>query len=439
MRFFSGAAVALAVGLILSGCYSDTQPAATTKAVPPGASGVVRADLPRLPYRIYQNILRREPELGETVWTGAYRIYQGTLPGSPDTITLHLFQERASGFATTGLYASCHRADGHPYELVGRASADSLLLWGDVGQEDARARAEAGPRWRLLCQGRTLVGTHNGQPIRLREAFPLNSLAFAAPGFSDSIIAFPGITKSPVARISLQALLPKQRTVQPWPFESPSPDLTLSINIMRDLRARNGALPNHPAPELSQIWDEQRTSYQKTYFEKVQAKPGNMLLAALSPEDFPYYEFQQHQITYVLWNQAPLLSLGFYTYRYEGGAHGGYGTDVATYDTRTGQRLRFADIFRPGTEAQLSQLLEKAVRRALHITGQSLEERLNVETLPVTHNVYLTSGGAVFVYAPYEIASYGDGEISLFISQADLQPLLIPSTAGLLSRTLSTQ
>ncbi|HEX8659298.1 MAG TPA: RsiV family protein [Hymenobacter sp.] len=427
MRFSSCAAVNLAVGLILSGCHSNTQ-SATTKAALPAAAGAVLTDSPRASNRLYQGTLLREPGIGETVWTGSYRIYQGTLPGSPDTITLHLLQERDSGFKTTGLYASCHRTDGHPYELVGRALADSVLLWGDIGQEDTRARAEEGPRWRLLRQGRALVGSHNGEPVRLREALPLKSLAFAVPCFSDSIIAFPGLAKSPVARISLQALLPNATTP------------ALMANILRDLHARNGALPNLPAPRLPQIWDQQRANYQKSYFEKVQADPNDMLLAALSPQDFPYYEFQQHQTTHVLWNQAPLLSLGFYAYLYEGGAHGGYGTKVATYDTRTGQPLHFADIFRPGTDAQLSRLLDAAARRVLDIPAdQSLDDWLTVETIPVTHNVYLTSGGAVFVYVPYEIASYGDGEISLFVSQADLKPLMVPSAAGLLNKALSTQ
>ncbi|MBD2770535.1 DUF3298 domain-containing protein [Hymenobacter sp. BT664] len=409
MRFFSGATVALAVGLLLPGCHSDTQPATTT--APPAISGVVLSDSPG----------------------ASYRIYQGLLPGSADTITLHLLQRPHQGgdFGTDNLVASYHRADGHPYKLVGHSSvagrssapADSVLLF-DVSPELANDQQE-GPTWRLLRQGRILTGSYNNQPVRLQEAQPLKSLAFAVRCFTDSIIAFPGIAKSPVARISLQALLPKV----------PTP--TLTANILHDLRG--DSLPNQPALQLPQLWARQRTDYQKTYREDAQAARRD--LREESPETpFGYgLNYEQHQATYVFWNQAPLLSLAFYTYSYSGGAHGGYGTQVVTYDTRTGQHLRFADIFRPGTEAQLSQLLEQAVRRTLHITGQSLEERLNVGTMPVTRNVCLTGGGAVFVYAPYEIASYADGEISLFISQANLQPLMVPSAAGLLSKAPANQ
>jgi hypothetical protein len=137
--------------------------------------------------------------------------------------------------------------------------------------------------------------------------------------------------------------------------------------------------------------------------------------------------YVQQQATYVYWNQAQLLSIGSYSYSFTGGAHGSYGTHVVTYDTRTGQPLRFADIFRPGTDAQLSRLLEQKVRQELHIkASEPLEETLLVSKIPVTHNIYLTGGGVVFVYTPYEIGPYALGEIPVFVSLTELQPLLLP-------------
>ena len=145
-------------------------------------------------------------------------------------------------------------------------------------------------------------------------------------------------------------------------------------------------------------------------------------------EDMPSYalRYESQQATYVLWNQAPLLSLGFYNYSYTGGAHGNYGTAVASYNTRTGQRLRFADVFRPAAETQLSPILDRAVRRTLRIpANEALDQTLFVKKMPVTHNFYLTSGGAVFVYTPYEIASYAQGEIHVFVPMKELQSVLL--------------
>lgn len=66
----------------------------------------------------------------------------------------------------------------------------------------------------------------------------------------------------------------------------------------------------------------------------------------------------------MLWNHAPLLSLGYFTYDFSGGAHGSYATHTVSYATRTGQPLTFATVFRPDTRPRLGILLEAAVRRA---------------------------------------------------------------------------
>lgn len=59
--------------------------------------------------------------------------------------------------------------------------------------------------------------------------------------------------------------------------------------------------------------------------------------------------------------------------------------------------------------------------------GQQLDGPLLVKKIPVTTNLYLTSGGAVFTYGPYEISACAQGEISVFIPMADLLPLLLPA------------
>jgi hypothetical protein len=53
-----------------------------------------------------------------------------------------------------------------------------------------------------------------------------------------------------------------------------------------------------------------------------------------------------------------------------------------------------------------------------------LDKQLFVKQMPVTHNVYLTTGGAVFIYQPYEIAAYAQGEVRVFLPLAAIRPLL---------------
>jgi hypothetical protein len=47
--------------------------------------------------------------------------------------------------------------------------------------------------------------------------------------------------------------------------------------------------------------------------------------------------------------------------------------------------------------------------------------------VPATGNVYVGSKGLSFVYNPYEIASYADGQITLFLPYNKLFPLLTPA------------
>jgi hypothetical protein len=369
---------------LLAACHSDTKTSATAAAPPadrPAAApgSVAPADSPGT----------------------SYRIYRGLLPGTTDSLTLHLVQGPSTGDTElNGTFASYADASGQPFQLVQRSGpADSLLL------EDI----SSGPLWRLKRQGNLLVGTLGGRPLRLQQVRPKGSLAFSVRQFSDSIAAYAGKESSPYAHLSLQAVLPAQ-----------GPPM-LTDNILRELHG--DTLDTQPVVGPEQQWEQLRQQFTKGYREDA---------ASLRDKDTPGYalRYESQQAAYVLWNQAPLLSLAVLSYDYSGGAHGNYGTTVASYNTRTGQRLRFSDVFRPGAETQLSPILDRAVRRTLHLPAdEALDQTLSVKTMPVTHNFYLTSGGAVFVYSPYEIASYAQGEIHIFVPMRELEAVLLAPKA----------
>lgn len=385
-------------GLTLAACHTDSKSgAATTKSTPPAdASPTTSAVINSL--------------------GNFYRQYRGLLPGSTDSITLNLVSVRHSQAEDINeSWATYCDANGRPYQLLGRASTtpDSLLLeeitlgFGDANQP--------GPQWRLRYQGASLVGTRAGQPVQLREAQPAGSVPLAVHYFADSVVAFPGERHSPVGHIGLQVLLPT------------AANSALTDNLLRAYRG--DTLPNQPVAKLPQLWEKQLADFRQMYLEDTKSqRPDRTEAVADTAAPFGYaLNYVQQQAAYVYWNQAPLLSIGIYSYSYTGGAHGNYGTHVVTYDTRTGQPLTFDDIFRPSTDAQLSRLLEQKVRQELHIkASEPLDETLLVKKIPVTHNIYLTSGGVVFVYTPYEIGPYALGEIPIFVSLTELQPLLQP-------------
>ncbi|WP_125917066.1 DUF3298 and DUF4163 domain-containing protein [Hymenobacter coccineus] len=384
-----------ALGALLAACHSDSKP--TAIAAPPAAPGA--------PATAPLASAGGSPD-------AAYQIFRGQLPGAPDSLTLHLLTTKPLDADAQSVFATYAGADGHPYQLVGHrmADPDSLVLE-DISPEKQAAGSNQGPRWRLRRQGTALVGTYQGQPLRLREARPTGALALFVQTFADSVEAFPGKKKSPWGQIEFQAAVP---TGGPK---------ALTDNVLRQLN--DDSLPGSPVRPLIQIWARQRQQFAASYREAAADSRSDAPADTAAPYGYGL-RYQQQVATYVLWNQAPLLSLGYFTYSFSGGAHGNYATHTVSYDTRTGQPLTFAAVFRPDARPRLGPLLEAAVRRTLRIpTGQPLDGPLLVKKIPVTTNFYLTSGGAVFTYGPYEIASYAQGEVSVFIPMADLQPLLL--------------
>ncbi|MBT9391569.1 DUF3298 and DUF4163 domain-containing protein [Hymenobacter sp. NST-14] len=390
----------LALGLLLTACNSgaDNSGATDTAAAKPAT-----------------------PQNDDGSW---YRQYRGLLPGTSDSITLHLQRLGSpSGEAAlsrvVGFYAA---ADGRPYEIAGDlgAKGDSLNLHNisnELAGDDDEEPEEIAPQWLLKEQGDALVGTRNGQPVRLRRLEPVRGIQFEARRLSAEVVARPDHPEDSVSgRRTMQVLVP---------FNAPNQDL-LAANIRRGLHG--DSLDTMPVPALDSIWQEQLRTFTRDY--RTDAAPLLAANAKKSPEDYQPLEtlaYEQEVNSYVLWNEGNLLSMGYFGYDYSGGAHGIYGTYVQSYDTRTGHSLRYDDIFQPGAKPQLQKLLGQYARPVVGLkASEPLSKALAVNTLPVTRNVYLTSGGAVFVYLPYEIASYAKGQISVFVPFTALEGLLKP-------------
>ncbi|MGI4759926.1 MAG: DUF3298 domain-containing protein [Janthinobacterium lividum] len=351
----------------------------------------------------------------------SYHVYRALLPGQADSITLHLVAAPRSFDATgtTGHFGSYYGLDGHPYTLQGQPSAapDSVVLF-ETSPE--KAIDPNGPTlyWRLRRQaGRgDLAGTVGGQPLRLRLVQPAaGGLTFAVRYFADSAAAFPKEAKSPRGHISLQALLPVGGEASLREY--------LTDRILLGLRG--DTIEGLPPLDLTALYKQQRQQFFKEYREDAaDTRPAPADTAGMGAYA-PGLSYEDQTNTYVLYRQTNLLSLAYFHYNYSGGAHGSYGSTVASYDLRTGKRLRYEDIFRPEAARQLPALLGQAVRPLVGLAATDpLDKQLFVKQMPVTHNVFLTTGGAVFIYQPYEIAAYAQGEVRVFLPLAAIRSLL---------------
>ena len=350
-----------------------------------------------------------------------YGVYRLLLPGQPDSLTLHLTAvPRLFDYtAGTGYLGSYYGPDGHPYALQSQGSTDpdSVVLF-EGSPEKAGSDDATSPSWRLRRQpGGALAGTVGGAAVRLRRVLPMpGRLYFTTRYFADSVVAFAGKRRSPAAQLSLLALLP-----QGGP-EAVRKDL--EDNMLRDLRG--DTLGGGLVLPLPQLYRELRKQYASDY--RADATDAAASVGTDSSAIMGYaLRYDSQQACYVLYQDAQLLTLAYFSYDYMGGAHGSYGTTGASYDLRTGRRLRYQDIFQPTAAARLPALLAQAVRPLVGVQpGAPLDEQLFVKQLPITHNVFLTAGGAEFIYQPYEIASFAQGEIRVFLPLAQLRPLLRP-------------
>jgi hypothetical protein len=410
---------ALAALLALAACHTQTsQPGTPTntgaKVDAPGAS---QAAIPNSPGT-------------------AYQVYRALLPGQADSVTLHLVSApRSFGDAQgTSSFGSYYGPDGHPYSLMSQPSTapDSVVLF-DTSPEKAIGPNGDNLFWRLRRQaGRAdLAGTVGGQPVRLRAVVPAaESLTFAVRYFADSAAAFPKEAKSPVGHISVQALVPLgvEEKVQ----------TNLEANMLRDLRG--DTLDGLPTVPLAMLYKQQRQQFFQDYRQDAtDSRPAPADTAGIGPYGIGM-NYEDQTASYVLYQQGSLLSLGFFHYNFSGGAHGNYSLTPASYDLRTGRRLRYDDIFRPTAAQQLPALLGQAVRPLVGLQpGEPLDKQLFVNKMPVSRQVFLTAGGAIFVYQPYEIASYAQGEIHVFVPLASLRPLLrdglpLPASSNVAAR-----
>lgn len=112
---------------------------------------------------------------------------------------------------------------------------------------------------------------------------------------------------------------------------------------------------------------------------------------------------------------------------YEGGAHGVNIRTILNFDNATGRRLTINDVFVPGHEKRLNEMLLKALEDK---TDKKGIEELKADGYLCTTDIYapqnfiLGDNGVTFVYNAYEIAPYEKGLTELTIDYDDLEELM---------------
>ncbi len=307
-----------------------------------------------------------------------------------------------------------------PIPLYGYLTADSLVLSEEALNNDAEPPNMLG----TIVGDSVYVGewTHPlrqvKMPLRLSIVPNEGEVTFATRSVIDSIAGLPGATHSPKAYFDAQWLEPITDNEQLR---------TLLTDMIRD-----GMLEDSTVNDKTSIAAAVR-EHKQAFFADYQLIVQEGLVEGWldTTEAQPSFSYAESITVRPYFSNAELLTLGTTYYSYSGGAHGNYGTVVQT--VRLGKNpklLMWEDVFLPSarTSKVLQQALEKSARERYQIAkDEPLTGIFFSDILEPTDNLGLTAKGILFVYSPYEIASYAVGEVQLFVPYTEVQSLLQPA------------
>lgn len=123
------------------------------------------------------------------------------------------------------------------------------------------------------------------------------------------------------------------------------------------------------------------------------------------------------------------------TFSYIGGAHPNYWTYPFSYDLKNARVLTLDNMFKNGSEQELSDILSSNLASQLNVAPDHLTDAsIFTNDLPVSHMVYLRNGTVMFHYNPYDIAPYSMGTIDIEVYPYQIKDLLTPEASALFTR-----
>ncbi len=114
--------------------------------------------------------------------------------------------------------------------------------------------------------------------------------------------------------------------------------------------------------------------------------------------------------------------VSYYTFR--GGAHGIQTLSQLVFDAKTGDVVKESDLFAPGYEAPVTQLMRMAVKNSMEEEDPELMELVELEQVVPNGNFSLHENGVEWLFQPYEVGPYALGIVSASVSWEDITPFL---------------
>ena len=132
----------------------------------------------------------------------------------------------------------------------------------------------------------------------------------------------------------------------------------------------------------------------------------------------------------VIYNDNGLVCIINHCYSYAGGAHGMYANIPVIFDVEQNRVLTKEDIFKPGSDKEIINLIIKYFIAHGDADDKPSEESEGIykEDVFVANNIGIENGSMIFFYQPYDINSYLAGAYSAEVKISDLLPYIIDNS-----------
>ncbi|RYE25493.1 MAG: DUF3298 domain-containing protein [Sphingobacteriales bacterium] len=332
-----------------------------------------------------------------------YKHYTGTIAGQAVAADIHKYNERI-----TGTYY--YQSQGKPipiYFSTDTSKPGIYLVDETPEQPDAKSTA----KWEVRIVSNTLSGKwkddmgNDVYDILLKEApsaYPL-----AAMHYADTIPYKQGM-KEPAATMTNNLLLPGKDINKE------------NANFISGIVSKFMGCDSLHKGKLDECMKAQSAEY-ATYYRKTVGELDDTMRNASFNNYFTGTDM------YVAYNENDWIGFYMMSSEYTGGAHGNYGSSYINADMQSNKVWKLEDVVRVDS-VRLQREIEKAARkRASMSDGEEIKSKYFVDRIMPNGNFLLTHKGITFNYTPYEIASYAEGEVLLFVPYASIKDLLTPA------------
>ncbi len=358
--------------------------------------------------------------------TPFYKHLVGTVGDKNTTLNLTCNIDNKSALGRTTNYTGYFYAvdDAEPHKVSGVSDSSGgikLTVWDN---DDESAVYFDGKFTNDQTYSGTLVDTtlKTKLPFSLVENYT-DALELVHNSISDTVQLFKGMEGSPIASFGMNILMPKTSKKEVVDFLTPQIlKIPESVSISDDTDGDKVEKKVINFKDASTLMQANRDSFFAMYaavFKDEKQSATNEYFA------MNYANFTSTDVVY---NEKDILSLGVSNYDFEGGAHGNHGTTFVSYNLAEKKALKLDDVFLPNYKAALSTSLEKSLRKKFKLAPKdSLSNILFDNKIEATDNFCITHKGILFMYNPYEIASYAAGEIELFVPFAEVKQYVNPA------------